>query len=179
MKNKIILLVLLVTVVVTAILFSRDWNEKPVVTPAAFDPKNATYEIGGVAYTLSNGESKVLVAPGSSSVITTRYFGNDVTGDLNFDNKNDIAFLITQDGGGTGLFYYAVVALKTDDGYNVTNAFLIGDRIAPQNNEIHESELHINFAERKVGEPMIVQPSVGAVTLLKVTPNGTLEGLMK
>lgn len=179
MKNKISLLILLITIVVIAIIFSKDWNKQPVVTSSEFNPKNATYEIDGVPYTLINGESKVEAAPGSVSMITTRYFGNDVTGDLNFDNKNDIAFLITQDGGGTGLFYYAVVALKTDEGYKMTNAFLIGDRIAPQNNEIHESELHINYAEKKAGEPMTAQPSVGAVTLLKVTPSGTLEGLMK
>lgn len=111
----------------------------------------------------------------------TTYFGNEASGDLDGDGKADIAYLITQEGGGSGLFYYAVVALKTDTGYKLTNLFFIGDRIAPQSTYISESvrELHINYAERKNDEPMTVAPSVGAVKLLKVTPDGVLEGLMK
>ena len=90
------------------------------------------------------------------------------------------AFLVTQETGGSGIFYYAVVALKTANGYKTTNAFFIGDRIAPQTTEINTSakELYVNFAERKPGEPMTAQPSQGATLYLKVTPAGVLEGLM-
>lgn len=146
-----------------------------------FDPKNTTYVIDGQSVTIVNGVLEVPSAPGSASKTITRYFGNEAYGDLDGDDDNDVAFLITQDGGGTGLFYYAVVALRTQTGYKVTNTFLVGDRIAPQSTEIIESakELHINFAERKKGEPMSVEPSVGAVLLLKVTSEGVLEGLMK
>ncbi len=93
----------------------------------------------------------------------------------------DVAYLITSDNGGTGILYYAVVALNIGSGYKNTNPFLVGDRIAPQTIEIPGGtrELHINFVERKDGEPMTAQPSVGAVLLLKVTPEGVLEGLMK
>jgi len=92
-----------------------------------------------------------------------------------------MAFIVTQSTGGSGLFYYAVVALNTPTGYKTTNAFFIGDRISPQSTEIHSDseELHINFAERKAGEPFTTPPSVGAVLLLKVTSSGMLEGLMK
>lgn len=152
-----------------------------------FDPKNATYLIEGKTVTLVNGVSEIEAAPGSASKVTTRYFGNDATGDLNGDGLPDSAFLITQDGGGSGLFYYAVAALKTADGYKTTNAFFIGDRIAPQTTEIHEMELHgikqaeiyVNYAERNPGEPMTAQPSRGATTFLKVTPEGKLTGLMQ
>ncbi|MDQ5911928.1 MAG: hypothetical protein QG568_141 [Patescibacteria group bacterium] len=146
-----------------------------------FDPKNATYDIDGQSVTLVNGVSEVESAPGSSSKTITRYFGNEAYGDVDGDDDNDVAFLITQDGGGTGLFYYVVVALKTPTGYKLTNTFFVGDRIAPQSTEIKEDskELHVNFAERKKGEPMSTEPSVGAVLLLKVTPEGVLEGLMK
>ena len=130
---------------------------------------------------MANGVSEIPVAPGSASTVTTRYFGNEARGYLNGDGLEDVAFLITQDGGGSGLFYYVVVALKTQDGYKTTNAFLIGDRIAPQSTDINTSakELDVNFAERKAGEPMTTQPSVGATLVLKVTPEGVLEGLMK
>ena len=146
-----------------------------------FDPKNATYEIDGKAFTLINGVSQIEVAPGSASKITTRYFGNESVGDLTSDGLPDIAFLITQDTGGSGLFYYAVVAIKTADGYKTTNAFFIGDRIAPQPTEINTSamELYVNYAERKPNEPMTAQPSVGATKILKVTPEGILNGLMQ
>ena len=149
--------------------------------PTTFDGKNATFTIDGATTTLVNGISQVPGAPGSASMITTKYFGNEATGDLNGDGLADTAFLITQDTGGSGLFYYAVVAIKTADGYKTTNAFLVGDRIAPQSTYIptNSQELQVNYAERKPGEPMSAQPSVGATLLLKVTPAGVLEGLMK
>jgi hypothetical protein len=92
-----------------------------------------------------------------------------------------LVFLITQSTGGTGTFYYAAVAYRTPTGYKLTNTFFVGDRIAPQSTEIKEDskEIHINFAERKKGEPMTAEPSVGVTLLLKVTPEGVLEGLMK
>ena len=158
----------------------------PAVTPpppvqTGLDPKNATYVIASSSVTLTNGVSVTEAAPGSASKITTRYFGNDATGDLNGDGLPDTAFLITQDTGGSGLFYYAVVAMKTTTGYKMTNAFLIGDRIAPQSTEINSSamELRVNYAERKPGEPMTAQPSQGATLFLKVTPDGVLNGLMQ
>ncbi|MEY2664829.1 MAG: hypothetical protein RIT04_637 [Candidatus Parcubacteria bacterium] len=146
-----------------------------------FDGKNATITIDGKSITLVNGISQILPIPNSSSKITTRYFGNEATGDLTGDGIADTAFLVTQDTGGSGLFYYAVVAIKTSTGYKTTNAFLIGDRIAPQSTYIpvNSRELQVNYAERKPGEPMTTAPSVGAVLLLKVTPAGILEGLMK
>jgi hypothetical protein len=112
---------------------------------------------------------------------TTRYFGNETRRDLNGDGEEDRAYLITQDGGGSGLFYYAVVDIKTPTGYKTTNAFFIGDRIAPQSLYIPKNsmELQVNYAERNPGEPMTTKPSRGVTKLLKVTPEGVLEGLMK
>ncbi len=150
-------------------------------TAFTFDPKNTTYIIEGQSVTLSNGFSEVESAPGSASKTITRYFGNEAYGDVDGDDDNDLVFLITQSTGGTGTFYYAAVAYRTSTGYKLTNTFFVGDRIAPQSTEIKEDskEIHINFAERKKGEPMTAEPSVGAVLLLKVTPEGVLEGLMK
>ncbi len=167
--------------------FFLESRKEPTTTPtpsskiAGFDGKNSSFTIDGRTVKLANGVSVVDAAPGSASKVTTRYFGNEAYGDLNGDGTIDTAFLISEDSGGSGLFYYVVVALTEKNGYKMTNAFLIGDRIAPQTTEINQSarELHINFAERKAGEPMTTSPSVGAVLLLKVTPAGVLEGLMK
>jgi len=112
---------------------------------------------------------------------SAKYFGNEARGDLNGDGLEDVAFLVTENGVGSGIFYYVIVALQTPTGYKRTNPFFVGGRIAPQSTEIHSDsrELHVNFAERKDSEPMTTPPSVGAVLLLRVTPDGVLEGLMK
>ena len=179
MKNKIVWLVIIVILLALGFYFIAPLISKAPV--AVFDPKNATYNVDGSAFTLVNGTSIVSATPGSATKITTKYFGNDSTGDINGDGLTDIAYLITQDKGGSGTFYYAVVALKTlTGGYKLTNTFLVGDRIAPQTTQINNSamELYVNFAERKAGEPMTAQPSQGATLILKVTPAGKLEGLM-
>ena len=179
--------VIVVGAIVASVAFLASKSaEAPVMSQlspeqSVFDGKNATFTIDGKSVTLVNGISEVPAAPGSAAKITTRYFGNETTGDLSGDGLPDMAFLVTQDTGGSGLFYYAVVAIKTTDGYKTTNAFLVGDRIAPQSTYIpaNSQELQINYAERKPGEPMTARPSVGVTLLLKVTPAGILEGLMK
>ncbi len=144
-----------------------------------FDLKNAVFIIEGKSISLVDGTSEMLVVPGSVSKVVTRYFGNEAIGDLNGDNMTDVVFLVTQETGGSGIFYYAMVALNGVDGYSTTNAFLIGDRIAPQSTyiPINSREIQINYAERQPGEPMTTPPSVGATLLLKVNENGVLEGL--
>jgi hypothetical protein len=185
MKKAISIVLLVALVALGAYFLSMD-KEVSESTGAenastSFDGKNTSFVIDGKEVTLVNGVSEVEAAPGSASKSTTTYFGNEITGDLTGDGVPDTAFLVTHSTGGSGLFYYAVVAMKTENGYKNTNAFLIGDRIAPQPMYISggTTELHVNFAQRKPGEPMTAQPSQGAVTLLKVTPDGVLEGLMK
>ncbi len=177
MKKNIIIVLVLVAVGASFYIFDK----RSACCAAGFDPKNSSFTVEGAPVALSNGvyEAKLASVPGAA--IVTRYFGNEARGDLNFDGREDEAFLVTQGGSGSGLFYYVVVALSTASGYKTTNAFFIGDRVAPQSTEIHSQtgELRVNYAERKRGEPMTAQPSVGAVKLLKVTPQGVLEGLMK
>lgn len=180
-----ILIALVLIVLAFFLVTAHPKSETPLPTQnieqGSFDGRNATFTIDGQAVTLVNGVSEVPVAPSSASKIVTRYFGNEAKGDLNRDEKKDTAFLITQDGGGSGLFYYAVVAYTTPEGYKTTNAFFVGDRIAPQTMyiPIGSQELQVNYAERKSGEPMTAQPSQGVTLLLKVTKDGVLEGLMK
>lgn len=141
-------------------------------------PGSASYKES--VYTLDD-QPITMTSPG------IKYFGNEAYGDLNGDKIEDVVFLFTYEPGGSGTFFYAVAALKTAEGYKGTNAFLVGDRIAPQNTEINSSTLHgvysaeinVNFAQRRKGEPFTARPSEGAVLLLKVTKDGVLEGLMK
>ncbi len=165
MKYKIIIpLVIVVVAILGIILWPKEdatvpvEKQKNIVSPPY---KNATYTIDGKTITLVDGYSEVGIAPGSASKLVTRYFGNAAEGDLNGDGKPDIAFLLTQTGGGSGTFYYVVAALKTDAGYKGTNGILLGDRIAPQTTEIRDGTIVVNYADRKKGDPMTAQPSVG------------------
>lgn len=142
-----------------------------------FDLQNAVLIIEGESAGLVDGTSEMLVTSGSAEKVVTRYFGNEAIGDLNSDNKPDVVFLVTQERGGSGMFYYAVAALNGVDGYSITNAVLLGDRIVPQTTsiELDSGEVLINYAERLPGEPMTNLPSVGVTQLLKINDYGLLE----
>ena len=137
--------------------------------------KDATYQINGRSITLVNGVYESETAPGSASRIITRYFGNDAVGDLNGDGREDVAFLLMQDAGGSGTFYYVAVALRTAAGYQGTNAILLGDRIAPQTTKIENALVIVNYAERKPDEPFSTKPSVGVSKYLKVIDGKLVE----
>jgi hypothetical protein len=132
--------------------------------PENNDYKNIAYEIDGQTVILKNGTS-------------VQYFGNDAIGDLNGDRRRDVAFLLTQNPGGSGTFYYIAVALKTVDGYQGTNALFLGDRIAPQTTEIRNGEVIVNYADRKIDEPMTANPSVGISKYFKVINNKIVEAI--
>lgn len=144
------------------------------------DPQNATYIIEGRVVTLANGVSEIEAAPGSAARIITRYFGNEVRHDLDGDGREDVAFLITQEAGGSGVFFYIVAALNTPRGYRGSQAFLLGDRIAPQTTSMDEGKtvrgtdrqnvIVVNYAVRQSGEPFTTQPSVGKSLWLKLDP---------
>lgn len=135
--------------------------------------KDATYVIEDRPVTLKNGVAEVEAAPGSMAKEITKYFGNEATGDLNGDGTADVAFILTQNPGGTGTFYYIVAALKTESGYQGTNGIFLGDRIAPQTTEIREGKIIANFADRRPTDPFSAEPSVG-VSKYIIVQNGAL-----
>ncbi len=140
------------------------------------DLKNGTYLIEGQPITLTDGVAETELAPGSASKLVTRYFGNAVDIDLNSDGLMDSAFLLQQETGGSGTFYYVVAALKTENGSLGTNAVFLGDRIAPQSTTIdpnNPSQFIVNYADRNPDEPMSAQPTVGVSKTFKLE-NGSL-----
>lgn len=145
----------------------------PITEPALVLPdyKNATYLIEGSFIPLTDGIFEAEIAPGLATKITTRYFGNEAIGDLNNDGKSDVAFLLTQDTGGSGTFFYIVVALQTTSGTEGSNAILLGDRIAPQNTTIENGRITVNYADRNPGEPFTTQPSLGVSKYFKIENN--------
>lgn len=137
--------------------------------------ENIAYTVDGTSVTLKNGKSEVEITPGSSSKTITRYFGNNAIGDLNGDGTEDVAFLLTQESGGSGTFYYVVVALMTENGYVGTDAVFLGDRIAPQSTEIKNGRIIVNYADRKIDESMTTKPTVGISKYLKVVDGKLVE----
>ncbi len=139
---------------------SSEFNQNNRET-ALSDHKNSTYTIQGIPVTLVNGVSEVEGAPGSNAKIITRYFGNEVIKDVNEDGRDDVTFIVTQETGGSGMFYYVVIAVKTDTGYVGSDALLLGDRISPQSSEAGPARsVIVNYADRNPGEDFSVQPSV-------------------
>lgn len=125
------------------------------------DPRNITTSISGREIKLVDGRAEMEITPGSSSKEVVEVFGEPVLGDLNGDGAEDAVMYLTQNSGGSGTFFYIVEAINDNGFYKGTNAMLLGDRIAPQNINIMEGRAVANFAERKAGEPMTAQPSVG------------------
>ncbi len=135
------------------------------------DYKNTSYTIDGQIVKLVDGISEVESAPGSASKIITKYFGNEIKKDLNGDGKDDIAFLVTQENGGSGTFFYVVAALNTSNGYIGSHGVLLGDRISPQTTESGKgNSIIVNYMDRVFGEPMTTSPSVGKSIKLILDP---------
>jgi hypothetical protein len=166
--KKIISIVVLIAVAAVIVVFL-----KKETSP---DYKNATYMIEGKSVTLVNGKAETESMQDSAIKVVTTYFGNLAKGDLNGDSVPDLAFIITQNTGGTGTFYYVVAALQNKNGgYVGSNAFFLGDRIAPQTTEIKDGTLIVNYAVHKVGEPMTAAPSVGVSEYIKVDGTSLME----
>ncbi len=174
MNKKILVLVLIIVVGALIVFSNTSKKEAPVVVKSeTASPKNSTYIIDGQLVTLVDGVSSMPAAPNSELKITTNYFGNEVTHDFDGDGRMDTAFIITQNPGGSGTFYYVVVALNKINGYVGSQAYLLGDRIAPQTTKMSENPatpdvIVVNFADRKPSESFAVPPSVGKSIWLKL-----------
>ncbi|MCF7843365.1 META domain-containing protein [Candidatus Gracilibacteria bacterium] len=125
------------------------------------DVKNSSYIIDGETFTLADGKSEKEITPGSATKHIVSIFGEPVYGDLNNDGIDDAAIMLVSNPGGSGTFYYAVLAIATGSTYTTTNTLLLGDRIAPQTVEIHDGRAVFNYVERLANEPMTTKPSVG------------------
>jgi hypothetical protein len=161
---------------------TTETNNQPVA--GATDFKNATYTIDGMAVKLKDGMSETPSAPGSASMITTKYFGNELTTDLNDDGRPDIVFLLTQENGGSGTFFYVVAALNTPTGYIGSDGYLLGDRIAPQTTELSKNpkQIHVvvvNYMDRATSSPMSTKPSIGKSAYLKLGLDNNQWGVVE
>lgn len=132
-----------------------------VNAPLITDVKNSSYIIDEQVFTLINGKAEKDIASGSATKHTVSIFGEPIYGDLNKDGKDDAAVMLVSNPGGSGTFYYAVLAIATGSTYTTTNTLILGDRIAPQTINIVDGRAVYNYAERRASEPMSTRPSMG------------------
>lgn len=177
--KKSIVYVIGIIIIGIALYFGLRGNA-PVQGRVPFDARNSSFRVEGVPVTLVDGVAVTEIASMPGVNITTRYFGNGVSHDLDNDGREDAVFLVTQDGGGSGTFFYVVAVLNTVSGYVGSGSYLLGDRIAPQSTNIDEgvtaqgtmrkNVIVVNYAVRKSSEPMTTAPSVGKSVWLKLDP---------
>ncbi len=178
MTKKIISIIILIVIVAVGYWAYKESRKSTGENTYTLDPGNCTYVIEGENITLNDGYLNEEIIPGSASRRVTQYFGNEAQGDFNGDGFYDVAFVLSQNSGGSGTFYYVTVALGGEKNCTGTNAVLLGDRISPQSTESREGEIIVNYAGRKPGEPMTAELSIGVSKYLKVE-NGRLVEIQK
>jgi hypothetical protein len=156
--------VLLVYGLVTNYLFEikstviEENGEEAVAKPDVF---SSTFVINEEEFALVNGKAEIEIVPGAASREVVRIFGEPIYGDLDSDGDNDAAVLLEYTTGGSGTFYYAVLAMQESDSYRTTNTLLLGDRIAPQTVAIEDGRAVYNYAIRRQDENFGTAPSIG------------------
>lgn len=135
-------------------------------TPPA-DPTNLTLRIDGETFALVDGVAQNESAAGSAAKNTVRVVGDPVGGDVDGDGRSDDALLIANDPGGSGTFYYAVVAIADDGHYRATNVVPLGDRIVPQRIAVVDGRFVYEYLTRGPGEPASATATVPTQTTIE------------
>lgn len=160
-KTTISIVLIIMFFIVGLMLISKSIEKSNTVNNNGSSLKNITVKVGNDTFNLLNGRAEIEITPGSATKNTLQMFGEPVMGDLDADGDQDAALLFANNPGGSGTFYYAVLAMNNNNTYRATDSMFLGDRIAPQTVEIRDGRAVYNFAERKAGESFAVQPSVG------------------
>jgi len=126
------------------------------------DPYNTEYIIEEQSILLEDGYSEMEQAPGSASKLITQMLGEPVYGDVNNDGIDDIVLVLTQQGGGSGTFFY--LALITDE----TQTKLAGDRIIVQDITMGDNFVEMMALDRELNEPMTAEPSVPKIVRIEL-----------
>lgn len=119
------------------------------------DPLNTEYIIDGQTILLENGYSEVEQVPGSASKLITQINGDPVYKDINSDGIDDIALVLTQQGGGSGTFFYLVLIVGEE-----IKVQLAGDRILIEDIIMGDNFIELLALDREIDEPMTAVPTV-------------------
>lgn len=134
--------------------------------------------LGAKVITLTHGTYEESAVAGISGKRIIKVFGEPVYGDLDADGDDDAVLMLYEQAGGSGTFYYVVVAMNEGGIYHGTDSMYIGDRIAPQTLRIQDGRPVVTYADRAPGEPFSTQPHIGKSIVVHVnTKNYTLSEL--
>lgn len=160
-KSRVVIVVAAATALAGAValfgLFARSGEP-----PRSAGPTTIDVQIDGETFALVDGVARNDGPPGSATANTVRVVGDPVAGDLTGDGRDDDALLIANDPGGSGTFYYAVVAVDDGGSYRATNVVPLGDRIATRSIVFTDGRFVYEYLTRKPGEPLSVPPTVPA-----------------
>ncbi len=143
-------------------------------SPPTADTLNVTCMIEGRVIPLKEGRSEVISTMDSAVKIRTYVSGNLVFGDLDDDGDEDAVFVLVQDSGGSGTFYYVAAAVNANGIYSGSNAVLLGDRIEQKSLQIRNGLVVAEYFKRKTGEPMSSPPEKVSQVYM-VYESGNLE----
>lgn len=163
--KKLFILILLIGIVGTAHYFYRKFTDSNNIEPAPASDKifrpdtdSATFTFDEGSVTLSNGKND---EENSETILLDQR----AYGDLNGDNKEDSVVLLSQSGGGSGVFIYAAAYVSGPVNYKGTNTFFLGDRISPQSVSISNGIATIKYLDREPDEALAAEPTVPVVKL--------------
>lgn len=160
-KRLFLWLVIAAVAALALLLFvMRPLMDRQEGQPDSVALRNLTVSIDDQSFDLKDGVAELPAAPGSAARNTLRMVGDPVSGDVNGDGRPDAALLLRNDAGGSGTFYYAVLAVNDGGSYHATNAVALGDRIAPESVNLVDGRFVYRFLERKPGEPLSAEPTV-------------------
>ncbi len=168
--KKIIGIILLLAIIILLIVFWKK-NTDYISSIDEVNIEHTTYLIEGEVVSFENGVSR---NPDSRGY-TTKYFGNEVREDINGDGKEDVVFLVTQEGAGTGTFYYLLAVITTNTGFQGTKGILIGDRISPQSTDVNDNGIIVNYLRREDEQPMTTPPTISVSKYFKIFGNHLVE----
>lgn len=144
MKKLILIVVIIGTIAFFFLNKSEDVNVEKENKPAQtenFKPDPSLASFSGIE--------------NSATILDDKAYG-----DLNNDDKEDVAVLLAETGGGSGVFIHIAAYVSGPVNYKGTNAMFLGDRIAPQSISISNGVITVNYLDRKEDEPFAAEPTV-------------------
>lgn len=172
-KPVLVVAALIAAAVALGVVFAVIRGSRGDVRTEPPPTKNLTVTIGDQRFDLVDGIAEKQTAPGSKE--TVRVVGEGVSGDVNGDGIPEAALLIADDPGGSGTFYYAVLAVNDGGTWHATNALPLGDRIKPEAIEYANGQFVYHFLERKPDEPMAATPSVENTVPVRLDASGRIS----
>lgn len=94
------------------------------------DPNNFTYSINETEVILTDGASKIVTEESPEIIITsTTKLEKFFYGDLNNDDIDDLVVILSQDTGGSGIFFYLNAFINVNGKFVFNGENYLGDRI--------------------------------------------------